>query len=94
MEILGIQAVINHLKERGLPARWPTRVPDPTAFGTLFLPKGKGFSCYKSECPSYEGYYLCGGTGAVKCKTCPELLPGIVIDTMCRKDFNACPYYK
>lgn len=94
IEDLGIQSVIDYLKGKGLPARWPTEVPDPNKFGTVFLPQGKGFSCYKSKCPSYEGYYLHGGISAVKCKTCPELLPGIVIEKMCRKDFTACPYYK
>ena len=94
IDVLGIQSVIDNLKEKGLPARWPTQVPDPAAFGTLFLPKGKGFSCYKSACPSYEGFYLHGGIGAVKCKTCQELLPGIVIDKMCQKDYTACPYHK
>lgn len=94
IETLGIQAVIDNLTGKGLPARWPIMVPDPDAFGTEYLPKGKGFSCYKAECQSYEGYYLHGGISAVKCKTCPELLPGIVIDKMCRQDFTACPYYK
>lgn len=94
LETLGIQETIDVLKGKGLPARWPTEVPDPDAFGTLFLPYGKGFSCYKSQCTSYEGYYLCGGIGAVKCKTCPELLPGIVIEKMCQRDYTVCPYFK
>ena len=94
LETLGIQAVIDNLTGKGLPARWPTQVPDPNAFGVVFLPFGKGFSCYKANCPSYEGYYLHGGISAVRCKTCPELLPGIVVDTKCRKNFTSCPYYR
>ena len=94
LEELGIQQVIDNLKAKGLPARWPAQVADPNASYTFFHPFGKGFSCYKSDCPHYEGYYLDGIRGAVRCQKCPELLPGIVVDTMCRKNFEACPYYR
>ena len=91
---LGIQAVIDHLKNGGHPCGWPLKVADPEEKYTFFHPLGKGFNCYKSQCPNYEGYYLNGINGAVKCSGCPELLPGIVVDTICRKAFATCPYYK
>ena len=93
VEELGIQAVIDHLKSRGQPCEWPLCVADPEDKFVSFLPHGKGFNCYKSKCPHYEGYYLGGARSAVGCDACPDLLPGIVVDTMCTKDFTSCPYY-
>ena len=89
---LGIQAVIDYLKGGGHPCGWPLYVADPSEKHVTFLPHGRGFSAYKSKCPNYEGYYLGGSRAAVKCTACPDLLPGIVVDTMCTKDFTACPY--
>ena len=91
---MGIQKAIDDLKTRGYPHEWPLKVANPEDKYTSFLPLGKGFRCYESPCPCYEGYYLDGLTGAVKCKGCPDLLPGVVCDTICKKEFTTCPYYK
>ena len=90
---LGLQRVIDHLKAGGHPCEWPLMVADPEDKLTFFHPFGKGFRCYESPCPCYEGYYLDGLYGAVKCKGCPDLLPGTVCDTMCRREYTACPFY-
>ena len=94
VEALGIQRVIDHLKAEGSPHEWPLMVANPEDKFTFFHPFGRGFRCYESPCPCYEGYYLDGLAGAVKCKGCPDLLPGVVCDTICKKEFTTCPYYK
>lgn len=92
MDELGIQKAIDYLKAKGLPAEWPTYVVDPSEEDVIYLPEGKPY--YKSACPSYEGKYICGGFGSVRCRTAGELLPGIVWDNICSKDFRRCPFYK
>lgn len=92
MEELGIQRAIEHLKAKGLPARWPTMVADPSDNSTFFLPKGKPHN--KSDCPCYEGYYLDGLSGAVRCSGTGELLPGIVWNNVCSKEYGKCSFYK
>lgn len=94
LEALGIQGVLDDLKKKGLPGTWPIQLPDINEKYVFWHPKGKPFSCYQSQCPHYEGYYLGGVRSAVKCTACPELLPGIVVDTMCRERFKECPYYR
>ena len=89
---LGIDRAVNYLKGKGLPATWPEEVPDPKAWGTLFLPKGKPHN--RSDGPNYQGYYLCGGCGGVSCKAAGEILPGITWDTVCRDNYQKCPFYK
>lgn len=92
MDELGIQETIEALKAKGLPANWPTGVVNPAGVGVCYLEKGKPW--YKSECPHYEGYYLHGGTGTVRCTTAGELLPGIVHHKVCSKEYCRCPFYK
>ena len=91
MEELGIQAIVDDLIAKGKPASWPTKVVDPSEKGTVYLPEGKPW--YQSACPCYDGYYLCGGTGSVRCRTAGELLPGCVWYSVCSKDFCSCPFY-
>lgn len=91
---LGIQRVIDHLIEGGHPHGWVLDVADPEDKLTFFLPLGKGFNCYRSKCPHYAGYYLAGSSSAVKCKACLDLLPGIVVDTMCHNNHINCPFTK
>lgn len=92
MDELGIRETIEYLKAKGLPANWPTGVVNPAGVGVCYLEKGKPW--YKSECPHYEGYYLHGGTGSVRCTTAGELLPGIVHHKVCSKEYCRCPFYK
>ena len=89
---LGVQRAVDYLKGKGLPARWPEQVPDPKEHGCLYVPGGKPYN--RSNCPEYEGYYLYGGCGGVKCRAAAEILPGIAWDTVCRNDFTKCPFYK
>lgn len=92
MDELGIQEVIDDLRAKGRPAEWPAKVVDPSENGTVYLPEGKPW--YKSVCSCYEGYYLCGGTGSVQCRTAGELLPGIVWYQVCSKEYHKCPFHK
>ena len=92
MDELGITEVVRHLEALGRPAEWPLYVVDPAEKGACWLPDGKPW--YKSPCPCYEGYYLLGGTGSVKCRATEELLPGVVWHKTCSKDYARCPYYK
>lgn len=94
MEGLGIQNTIDRLKAGGHPCEWPLKVADPNDKLTFFHPLGKGFRCYESSCPNYVGYYLDGLYGAVQCKNCPDLLPGGVVESICKKDFTMCPFYR
>jgi hypothetical protein len=92
MKKLGIQRAVDSLKAKGLPHVWPTKVADPNDPSTFFMPGGKPFN--KSECPCYQGYYLDGLYGAVKCSGTGELLPGIVWDQTCSKGYEKCPYFR
>lgn len=89
---LGIQRVIDHLKERGLPHEWPIYVPDPANPATLKAIATK--NNYKSQCPYYRGYWLCGGIGGVECDAAEEIVPGCVWNELCEKRHEACPFYK
>ena len=90
-EELGIRQAEDYLKGKGLPAQWPSQVADPDDPYVFYHPQGKPW--YRSQCGCYEGYYL-GGSGAVKCSAVGELLPGYVWDSMCRKDYEKCPFYQ
>lgn len=92
MDELGIRRTIEHLIAKGLRAEWPTQVVDPCGEFVSYLPQGKPW--YKSDCPCYEGYYLAGGAGTVRCRTAGELLPGVVWYEVCSKDYCKCPFYK
>lgn len=89
---LGIQRVIDHLRERGLPCEWPLCVPDPEYPATLKAAATK--NSYKSQCPFYGGYWLCGGTGGVECAAAGEIVPGCVWNELCEKRHEDCPFYK
>lgn len=89
---LGIRETIDYLKAKGLPDNWPTEIVDPSGFGVCYLPQGKPW--YKSDCHHYEGYYLHGGLGSVRCKAAGELLPGIVHHKVCSKNWSTCPFCK
>lgn len=92
MDALGIQEAIDYLIAKDLPANWPTGVVAPNREGVRYLPGGKPW--YQAQCPHYEGYYLCGGLGSVRCSTAGELLPGIVQYKVCSKEYSKCPFYE
>ena len=91
-EELGIARVIRDLEARGKVTTWVTKVVDPGEFGSVFEEMGKPH--YRSGCPSYEGYWLHGGTGAVQCRAAGELLPGVVWYNICEKRHDTCPFCK
>lgn len=91
-EQLGIQGVVENLKQKNLPSDWPMQTVDLSDPATLKAEATKG--SYKSQCPHYEGYWLCGGTGSVECKAFEGLLPGIVWYKTCSKDHHACPLFR
>ena len=89
MEELGIQRIIDSLKQKGLPCQWPLKVADPNEPYTL---KAHPYM-YPSRCPHFGGYWLRGGTGGVDCKAAGEMLPGVVWYEVCLKEFEKCPFY-
>ena len=81
------------IESRGYRSAWVSKVPETNEHSS-FLPKGKtkhGIKCYLSDCPHYNGIYLCGGAGALDCNLVSEHLPGIVQDLHCSKKHNKCP---
>ena len=92
MEELGIQGVIDYLRAKDLPCEWPQKVPDPENPATLKATVTA--SSYKSRCPYYRGYWLCGGIGGVECAAAGEIIPGIVWYKTCSEKHIDCPFYK
>ena len=92
MDELGIRKTIDYLIAMDKPAEWPLMLVDPSGAYVSYLPEGKPW--YKCSCPCYEGYYLAGHIGSVKCRTAGELLPGVVWDNVCSKEYRKCPFYK
>ena len=68
-------------------------VPDINNEYCMFV-KNTPKSNYKSECPHYEGYYLLGGCGGVKCKLSEDVLEGHQWYTVCEKDYMNCERVK
>ncbi|MBP3478112.1 MAG: hypothetical protein J6K03_01345 [Oscillospiraceae bacterium] len=89
---LGIQKDIDYLKSKGLPHEWPTHVVDLKHPATLKATVVA--SLYKSQCPYYKGFWLCGGAGSVECIAAGELLPGNVWYNVCSKEHTQCPFYR
>ena len=86
------EATQRSLIDRGHPAEWVLRIVDPSDPHSTFLKNGGHW--YKSNCPSYEGYWLSGCTGSAQCKTAPGLLPGIHHHCFCASEegISKCPY--
>lgn len=81
------------IESRGYRSEWVSKVP-PVDKNSYFLPKGKskhGVKSYLSDCPHYNGIYLCSGAGALDCNLVAEHLPGIIQDLHCSKEHNKCP---
>lgn len=86
-----IREVEDDLTQRGRPCGWVSRCVDPAEPGAMFLPDGGRGKNYRSDCPHYEGYWLCGGIGSVQCAL-GGLLPGIIWGKVCSCDGGSgCP---
>ncbi len=90
-EQLGIQKTVDYLMQKNLPSDWPMLTVDLSNPATLKADVTKG--SYKSQCPHYEDYWLCGGIGSVECKAFEGLLPGVVWYKVCSHNFEKCPLY-
>lgn len=88
-----IKEILNDVKARiaskGYKCDWVDEIIDPQKPGTCFVKNGH--YSYKSTCNNYEGYFLCGCIGSVKCK-CAGLLPGVIGDEICFQENRQCPY--
>lgn len=80
------------LEEKGYSAEWITETVDPNEAGAVFIPSRKRM--YRSDCPYYKGYWLCGHIGSVECEAHAELIPGLQWDILCSKDFTKCKFYE
>ncbi len=86
------QEVITGLKERGCSTEWVTMVVDPDNRFATFVKDGKPW--YRSDCQSYEGYWLHGGLGSVQCKAVGQLIPGLFWDLFCKENCEQCFYHQ
>ena len=76
----------------GLKWEWMTDIVDPSKPGAYFLKNGQ--RGYRSACPYYEGFWLCGGFGSPKCSLSEELRPHIYFDMFCVEHFEECPHWR
>ena len=91
-DLPGFAEAREYLRSKGLPFGWVDRVVSPDEPGTVFVKKGIPFE--RSDCPEYEGCWLCGGFGSVRCRAVPFLLPGLQWDKTCSKDPERCQFRK
>ena len=91
LEALGLQEMVDRITAKGYLAGWVTKVFGPDQ-GANFYPAGD--RRHPSTCQQFEGYWWCGGFGAVQCAACHDLLPGAVYERRCRDRNAQCPYYK
>lgn len=89
-DLPGFAEVRENLRRKGLPFAWVDKVVTPGEPGAVFIEKGIPFE--RSDCPEYEGIWLCGGFSSVKCRAHASLLPGMIWDTTCSKDPERCPF--
>lgn len=89
-DLPGFEEAREHLRSKGLPFAWVDRVVTPDEPGAVFVQKGIPFE--RSNCPEYEGIWLCGGFSSVQCRAHAGLLPGMMWDTTCGKDPERCPF--
>ena len=88
----GFAEVKTLIEEKGYKTDWIMQTVDPSEPGAIFIPNGK--MTYKSDCPNYKGYWLCGHVGSVVCAACVKLLPGFQRELMCSRDYTKCVFYK
>lgn len=91
-DLPGFVEAKTNLEEKGFLSAWIYETIDPKAKYAIFLKNGK--PGYKSPCPYYEGYWLCGGFGSVQCRAVDTLFPGLQWDITCGKKHEQCPFYK
>lgn len=91
-ELPGFKEIKERLRMKGLPFNWVDKVVHPDEPGAVFVEKGIPFE--RSNCPNYEGIWLCGGFSSVKCRAHNDLLPGMMWDTTCGKKPEQCPLRK
>ena len=80
-----------HLISMGLKYEWLTSTVDLNNPITYFFKNGR--QGYRSTCPHYEGYWLCGGFGSPKCRLSDPPRPMLYYDTFCSKDHQQCPHW-
>lgn len=80
------------LEAGGHPSEWITETVNPADECAHFLKAGKPW--YRSSCPMYEGFWLCGYIGSVQCQGCEKLIPGLQYNLACKDDFERCRFYK
>lgn len=78
------------LTSQNLKYEWLTSTVDPKDPLAFFIKNGR--LGYRSTCPYYEGYWLCGGFGSPKCRLSDHPRPLLYYDTFCSKDHNQCPH--
>lgn len=81
-----------HLMALGLKWEWLTHTVDTAGPAAFFFPNGK--RGYHSECPYYEGFWLCGGFGGSKCNLSEAPRPVIYYEAVCTKKYEDCPHWK
>lgn len=86
----GFRETREYLRKKGLSASWVDEVVDRNELGAVFIQDGKPW--YKSNCPEYVGFWLCGHIGAVQCKAVPFLIPGLHQSHTCEKNQEQCPF--
>lgn len=80
------------IEAAGYGAGWINKNVDISDPVTFFI-KPKNRFGYRSDCPHFQGVWLCGGFMSIKCAVCPIPVPGLHLDLTCAKDYEQCPFY-
>lgn len=91
IDLPGFLKVKESLESKGYGTEWILETVDPDEFGAVFVTNG---SMYKSGCQFFAGMWLDGGISSVHCYAHDRLLPGLMYDTTCGKDYGECPFRK
>lgn len=88
----GFQEAIKDIQSRGYKADWVLKNADKAK--AHFIPNGKKFKSYSSECPYYVGYWLDAPHSSVECSCSSELIPCLQHHLFCSKDYEKCIFYE
>lgn len=88
-DLPGFSEARSRLEEARKNPCWIDEVVDPTENDAVFVKNGKPW--YKSNCPEYDGFWICGGIGSVQCKVHDGLIPGLHFHLTCGKNPEKCP---